>query len=391
MFFGRQIGHSPTGDLSQWWGWLGVWPLSIALALCTFAVICFPDGHLPSPRWRPVAVVVVTVAVSLAVVSAIWPVGYASTDVTTVHPLNAETPAVVASAWAAIANPAYVGFQLLWVAAVVARWRTSGGRARRQLTWLVTAAVVSVVALAAGLLLATTPTPGLIAATLLPVASGLAIVHGQQSATYSALTWLSRTDRAPGELPGDLASAVADSLGASRAIVWMGQPDHLQAVGVWPETGEEIPSVALEELLAVTGCQVRPVVKHGSVIGALSIDRPFSNPLSLAEERLFGDVAAQASLVLDHLDLAAVIVRERQAGRLEGLTPREHDVLELMARGMSNAAICEELHLSIKTIEPVVSTIFAKLELHPDAASNRRVLAVLAFVRTGTSGSAAGQ
>ena len=56
--------------------------------------------------------------------------------------------------------------------------------------------------------------------------------------------------------------------------------------------------------------------------------------------------------------------------------------LELMARGLSNAAICEELHLSIKTVEPVVSAIFTKLGLHPDAASNRRVLAVLTFVRT---------
>jgi DNA-binding NarL/FixJ family response regulator len=53
-----------------------------------------------------------------------------------------------------------------------------------------------------------------------------------------------------------------------------------------------------------------------------------------------------------------------------------------MARGRSNAAICAELHLSIKTVEPVVSTIFTKLGLHNDAASNRRVLAVLAYLRT---------
>ena len=52
-----------------------------------------------------------------------------------------------------------------------------------------------------------------------------------------------------------------------------------------------------------------------------------------------------------------------------------------MARGRSNAAICDELHLSIKTVEPIVSTIFTKLGLHADAASNRRVLAVLAYVR----------
>ena len=86
--------------------------------------------------------------------------------------------------------------------------------------------------------------------------------------------------------------------------------------------------------------------------------------------------------MIDHLNVSDVIARQRQAGHLQGLSQRERQVLELMARGLSNAAICEELHLSIKTVEPVVSTIFTKLELHPDATSNRRVLAVLAFVRT---------
>jgi DNA-binding NarL/FixJ family response regulator len=85
--------------------------------------------------------------------------------------------------------------------------------------------------------------------------------------------------------------------------------------------------------------------------------------------------------VIEHLGLADVIARQRQAGHLDRLSPRERDVLELMARGCSNAAICDELHLSIKTVEPIVSTIFSKLGLHADAASNRRVLAVLAYVR----------
>ncbi len=52
-----------------------------------------------------------------------------------------------------------------------------------------------------------------------------------------------------------------------------------------------------------------------------------------------------------------------------------------MARGLTNRAICDELFLSIKTVEPIVSAIFAKLDLQPDAGSNRRVLAVLAYLR----------
>ena len=67
--------------------------------------------------------------------------------------------------------------------------------------------------------------------------------------------------------------------------------------------------------------------------------------------------------------------------RLAALTPRENEVLELIARGLSNAAICRELHLSIKTVEPVVSSIFAKLDLHADSTLNRRVLAVVVYLR----------
>ncbi|MCW2758847.1 MAG: LuxR family transcriptional regulator [Nocardioidaceae bacterium] len=86
--------------------------------------------------------------------------------------------------------------------------------------------------------------------------------------------------------------------------------------------------------------------------------------------------------MIEHLTLADVIGRERRAGHLDGLSPRERDVLDLMAHGLSNAAISAELHLSVKTVEPVVGTIFTKLDLQADADSNRRVLAVLAYLRT---------
>ncbi len=51
-----------------------------------------------------------------------------------------------------------------------------------------------------------------------------------------------------------------------------------------------------------------------------------------------------------------------------------------MAQGLSNRAISEQLHLSIKTVEPIVSSIFSKLRLPADATTNRRVLAVLALL-----------
>ncbi len=381
LFFGRQIGHSPISDGSRWWGWLGVWPTVVALALTTLSVFCFPDGRLPSRQWRWVVTAVVVIATVCTAFSAIWPVEYDSAGVVTAHPLNAKSPTSVTDAWSAIAHPAYVGFQILWIVAIVVRWRLAGPSARRQLTWLVSAAAVSVVALVIGLGVSGTPRPGLLAATLVPVAAGWTIVHGQHSAAYSALTWLSRTAPDATDLSTDLARAVAEAFAAPSATLWMGR-DELHAVGVWPETDDNIAPTTLEELGRCDSYHTRVITSRGTDVGAISVDRPHASTLSLAENRLFDDLAAQASLVIEHIGLADIIARQRQAGQLDGLSSRERAVLELMARGRSNAAICDELHLSIKTVEPVVSAIFIKLGLPADTANNRRVLAVLAYLRT---------
>jgi Bacterial regulatory proteins, luxR family len=380
MFFGRQIGHAPMPDGSRWWGWLGVWPLAIGLALTTLSVLCFPDGRLPSARWRWVAAVVVVVALACSALSAAWPVEYGSAGIITADPVNRVAPAAVTALWSAVAHPAYAGFQLLWVLAVIARWRTSGGHVRRQLAWLAGAAAGSAAALVVGLAIWGTPRAGLLSATLVPVAAGWAILYGQHAAAYSALSWLSRADRQSDDLSSDLARAVAEALLASGATLWAGT-ERLHAIGVWPATTATIESTTLAELRESPRTQLRVVSSRGAVMGALSLDRARTNQLSLAESRLFDDLAAQAALVIDHIGLAGLITRQ-QAGHLDGLSTREREVLGLMARGLSNAAISAELHLSIKTVEPVVSTIFTKFGLHPDASSNRRVLAVLAFLRT---------
>ena len=77
------------------------------------------------------------------------------------------------------------------------------------------------------------------------------------------------------------------------------------------------------------------------------------------------------------------IVARRSRDVLVELTDREREVLELMADGRSNAAICQHLGLSPKTIEARINAIFSKLGLEPAADDNRRVLAVLAFLRDG--------
>jgi DNA-binding NarL/FixJ family response regulator len=73
--------------------------------------------------------------------------------------------------------------------------------------------------------------------------------------------------------------------------------------------------------------------------------------------------------------------RRRERDPLEELTPREREVLGLMAEGLSNRGICDRLVLSPKTIETHVNSIFTKLRLAPAPDDHRRVLAVLAFLR----------
>jgi DNA-binding NarL/FixJ family response regulator len=91
---------------------------------------------------------------------------------------------------------------------------------------------------------------------------------------------------------------------------------------------------------------------------------------------------ARGDVVIDPDLVARLVARRREHDPLETLTDRERDVLSLMAQGLSNTALSEELHLSVKTIEAHVRSIFIKLGLHIDERENRRVLAVLAFLRT---------
>jgi len=79
--------------------------------------------------------------------------------------------------------------------------------------------------------------------------------------------------------------------------------------------------------------------------------------------------------------IGQLVGRRREGDPLEELTPREREVLELMAQGLSNRGICEKLFVSPKTVETHVNSIFGKLGLMPAPDEHRRVLAVLAFLR----------
>ena len=95
-----------------------------------------------------------------------------------------------------------------------------------------------------------------------------------------------------------------------------------------------------------------------------------------AVRRVAGGGSALDPEVVSHL-----VGRQQPDSPVERLTPREREVLGLMAEGRSNAAIAEEFVVSERAVEKHVTGIFGKLGLAPAAEDHRRVLAVLAYLR----------
>jgi len=85
---------------------------------------------------------------------------------------------------------------------------------------------------------------------------------------------------------------------------------------------------------------------------------------------------------LDPIIVSTLVSRQRDDDPLSELTPRERDVLVLMAEGSSNAGIADKLVITTRAVEKYVSTIFTKLGLPSTGTESRRVLAVLAFLRS---------
>jgi DNA-binding NarL/FixJ family response regulator len=80
-------------------------------------------------------------------------------------------------------------------------------------------------------------------------------------------------------------------------------------------------------------------------------------------------------------EVVAQMVGRRQDAPLETLTPREREVMELIAQGLSNKAICAELVVTERAVERHVTSILSKLSIPATGQEHRRVLAVLAYLR----------
>lgn len=91
-------------------------------------------------------------------------------------------------------------------------------------------------------------------------------------------------------------------------------------------------------------------------------------------------VAAGGSAV-DTEVISQILGRSRRSSELDRLTPREREVLTLMAEGLSNSGIAERLVVSAGAVEKHISNVFMKLGLEGDQGAHRRVLAVLTYLR----------
>jgi DNA-binding NarL/FixJ family response regulator len=84
---------------------------------------------------------------------------------------------------------------------------------------------------------------------------------------------------------------------------------------------------------------------------------------------------------IDPIIVSTLLARRRTDDPLEQLTPREREVLDLMAQGDSNQGIADKLVITVRAVEKYVSSIFTKLRLPSTGTESRRVLAVLLFLR----------
>ena len=90
---------------------------------------------------------------------------------------------------------------------------------------------------------------------------------------------------------------------------------------------------------------------------------------------------AHGEVVIDPELVSRLVARRRERDPLAELTDREREVLALMAQGLNNGALSQELALSLKTVEGHVRSVFTKLGLEQGEREHRRVLAVLEFLR----------
>ena len=143
----------------------------------------------------------------------------------------------------------------------------------------------------------------------------------------------------------------------------------------WPDTGVLVLSQYVEPSYAM-----RLIEEHPERVGYLLKERVFDVAILVDALRRLAD----GETVIDPTIVSRLVGRRRREDPLAELTEREREVLGLVAEGLSNKAIAGRLFVTERTVEAHVKQVFLKLHLETNPDSHRRVLAVLAYLRTAT-------
>lgn len=142
----------------------------------------------------------------------------------------------------------------------------------------------------------------------------------------------------------------------------------------FPETGVLLLSHYVEPSYALRLLEQRP-----EQVGYLLKERIFDVAILIDALRRITD----GESVVDPTIVSRLLGRKRRDDPLAALTPREREVLALVAEGLSNGAIAARLFVTPRTVEAHVKQVFLKLRLDANPESHRRVLAVLAYLGAG--------
>ena len=126
------------------------------------------------------------------------------------------------------------------------------------------------------------------------------------------------------------------------------------------------------------GLAMKLLADSAEGVGYLLKDRISEVDEFLAAVRRVGEGGS----AVDPKIVSSLLSRRRSDDPIESLTPREHEVLELMATGSSNQGIADALVITLRAVEKYVSSIFGKLGLPSTGSESRRVLAVLMVLRS---------
>jgi DNA-binding NarL/FixJ family response regulator len=187
----------------------------------------------------------------------------------------------------------------------------------------------------------------------------------------------------------EIAEAVEDGPALVRALVEHRPDVAVVDVRLPPSFTDEGLQAALEARRQVPGLPVlvlsqyveqlyaRELLADGSAgVGYLLKDRVFNGDQFIEAVRR----VAGGGTALDPEVVGQLVARRARDEPLGRLTPREREVLELMAEGRSNAAIAQRMFVTEKAVGKHISGIFTKLDLAPCDDDNRRVLAVLTYL-----------